>query len=92
MTSLRSFQEEIDVIHHKEKVKQRSQTSKESEKENRRPISKESKEGDGPAGDKHSQGEVDPNLEENLQVCCSLEQLLPPAYNLNAPIDISTIG
>ncbi|KAL5528302.1 hypothetical protein ACEPAF_7438 [Sanghuangporus sanghuang] len=63
MTTLRSFQNEIEDIHHKEVAKQRSLSSKEHEKENRNPVVHGSK---GRVGKGLLDTESDSDLEEQL--------------------------
>jgi hypothetical protein len=65
MTSLRTFQNEIDEIHTRETTKQRAQAASEKEKENKDPHSKGKEvkvEGDGDA----PRGLTD--IEEEIQV------------------------
>jgi hypothetical protein len=76
MTSLRTFQTEIEEIHHRELVKQRVQvTVAEKEKENKSPQSKAKAKGDTLDTDKDDisvrAGMVE--VEEKILVCQSLQ-------------------
>jgi hypothetical protein len=80
MTSLRTFQNEIDEIHARETTKQRAHAAadKEKEKENKNPQQSKGKE---VKVESQEEGDAQPGLtelEEEIQVRARLFSLAPP--------------
>lgn len=70
MTSLRSFQNEIDQIHNKEVARQRQNSSNSQEKENKNPAERPANiQLEAVKEQKDTEDPEDSNLDSELQVC-----------------------